>query len=401
MSYSPITPFRRTLDAIRLEHVDRFSGDLPCPRVDKWQVLRDLATGREAYGLSHRDITVLQALISFHPSSTLEIEHHPLVVHPANRTICERLNGMPCSTMRRHVAKLVEAGVILRRDSPNGKRYTRHYGATKVAYGFDLSPLMHRAAEFRDAAEAARENQARLRQQREVVSLLRRDLESLSVHGAAAVPEAENWDAHLDLAQLSARQLRRKLSLSELVEMETRLRAAITVVRKAVGSPRTGEMSTCNAQNEQHLTETKKDNYESERSLTAPAVKREHSTHAARSAGTDKPTAPVPTPLPLRLVLSNCTEIRAFTEKPIVDWHEFLKLMDFIRPMMGITDEIWSEAKSVMGAVTSSVLLAAMLERFAEIRSPNAYVRALCGRALSGEFSVARMVSALGRRSTA
>ncbi len=55
--------------------------------------------------------------------------------------------GMPASTLRRHLAVLVDAGLIVRRDSPNGKRYARknRAGAIELAFGFDLSPLVVRS----------------------------------------------------------------------------------------------------------------------------------------------------------------------------------------------------------------------------------------------------------------
>ena len=54
------------------------------------------------------------------------------------------------ATLRRHLAVLVECGLIIRRDSPNGKRFARkgRGGQVEQAYGFDLSPLVARAAEF-------------------------------------------------------------------------------------------------------------------------------------------------------------------------------------------------------------------------------------------------------------
>lgn len=45
-----------------------------------------------------------------------------MIVFPSNKAICARLNGTPCSKMRRHLSRLVEAGLLMRRDSPNGKR---------------------------------------------------------------------------------------------------------------------------------------------------------------------------------------------------------------------------------------------------------------------------------------
>ncbi|TGR72797.1 replication initiation protein RepC, partial [Mesorhizobium sp. M1C.F.Ca.ET.193.01.1.1] len=79
-----------------------------------------------------------------------------LVVFPSNEQLIRRANGMPATTLRRHIAVLVDCGLIIRRDSPNGKRFARkgQSGAIEQAYGFDLSPILTRAEEFRELAEA-------------------------------------------------------------------------------------------------------------------------------------------------------------------------------------------------------------------------------------------------------
>ena len=62
---------------------------------------------------------------------------------------------MSASTLRRQLAALVDAGLIVRRDSPNGKRYARkgRGGEIKLAFGFDLAPLVVRAEEFEGMAQ--------------------------------------------------------------------------------------------------------------------------------------------------------------------------------------------------------------------------------------------------------
>jgi replication initiation protein RepC len=62
---------------------------------------------------------------------------------------------MAPTTLRRHLAVLVDCGLVVRRDSPNGKRFARkgQGGEVEQAYGFDLSPLLARAAEFERLAD--------------------------------------------------------------------------------------------------------------------------------------------------------------------------------------------------------------------------------------------------------
>ena len=69
-----------------------------------------------------------------------------------------RAHGPAPATLRRALAQLVEAGIVIRRDSPNGKRYARRGegGQVEQAFGFDLSPLVARAAEFERLADAVR-----------------------------------------------------------------------------------------------------------------------------------------------------------------------------------------------------------------------------------------------------
>jgi replication initiation protein RepC len=48
------------------------------------------------------------------------------------------------TSLRRHLAVRVESGLIIRRDSPNGKRYARkgEGGEIEKAFGFDLTPIV-------------------------------------------------------------------------------------------------------------------------------------------------------------------------------------------------------------------------------------------------------------------
>ncbi|MDF9789344.1 DNA-binding transcriptional ArsR family regulator [Methylorubrum extorquens] len=120
--------------------------------VQKWTVLRDITEARAQLGLSSPSLAVLDALASFLPETALQIGEGPgLVVFPSNRALGSRTRGMAESTIRRHLAALVEAGIVIRRDSPNGKRYCRRGAGGQVAqaYGFDLAPLVARASEIR------------------------------------------------------------------------------------------------------------------------------------------------------------------------------------------------------------------------------------------------------------
>ncbi|QEW23678.1 Plasmid replication initiation protein RepC2 (plasmid) [Marinibacterium anthonyi] len=386
--------------AVRTKPVS--AGDVPA--VDKWQVLRDLATARQAYGLSDRDLGVLQALISFHPGA--DLGGASLVVHPSNRSICDRLNGMPNSTMRRHVARLVDAGIVVRRDSPNGKRYARRYGDEKIAYGFDLSPLARRAVEFRNAADQARADATRLKRLREEASLMRRDLEALAAEGRSLAPSAAPWDAYSDMAALTARALRRKLSADETAALRNRLSEALTEVKRAldlVENPgaETEELSTAPTENEQHIQSSKKDFKESEPggSGALRVVTNAQRTQCEENVNDPGPQCPSSDSGPdLRTVLDRCNEVQAFHEGPIRSWADLVRAAGTLAPMMGIPISVWNEAVHDMGARQAATVVAAMLERFDRIHSPGGYLRSLSRKAAARQFNCGRMIAALKKR---
>lgn len=94
-------------------------------------------------------------------------------------------------------------------------------------------------------------------------------------------------------------------------------------------------------------------------------------------------------------------EIQTYFNGRIRHWHELVSVANTVRPMMGIAEDAWEEAKNRMGPEEASVSLAAMLERFEAIRSPGAYLRHLSRKATAGEFSTAPMLQALMRKEAA
>ena len=128
--------------------------------VHKWRLFRALTEAKTPLGVTDRALSVLHALLSFHQETALTLPvadrraddedgegSAGIVVFPSNRELSIRAHGMAPATLRRHLACLVEAGLIIRRDSPNGKRYR-----PKRAGGRDRKRLRLRS----DAARCAR-----------------------------------------------------------------------------------------------------------------------------------------------------------------------------------------------------------------------------------------------------
>ncbi|MFD2816704.1 helix-turn-helix domain-containing protein [Paracoccus aerius] len=108
---------------------------LPADMSRLWMAHRCVSDAKKRYGLSNGAISTLRALISFLR------EGGEMIVYAANATICKRADNQSERNLRRHLAQLVEAGLIVRRDSPNGKRYViQHPDGPVEAFGLDLTP---------------------------------------------------------------------------------------------------------------------------------------------------------------------------------------------------------------------------------------------------------------------
>ncbi len=402
MEYTPISPFMRPISHAHLRVIERPEASVPGKPVNKWELLRELSKAQAAFGVTERDLTVLQGLLSFFPDDALG-GNAEMVVFPSNKTVCERLNGMPCSTMRRHLSRLVEAGLLMRRDSPNGKRYVRKHGDERVTFGFDLCPLYCRAEEIARAAEAVREAEDRVRRLREVVSLMRRDLAALAEFGEEMQPRLGFWDQLRDTAALTARALRRKLSLEDLSAYRANLETLLDQARNLIDGPEAEDMNTNDARFERHHHNSNKDSIDFE-----PALEQGGAAADAPDAETGEIEADVEGPdtrrvpkIPLHLVIAGCPSLKTFYQGDIRHWHQLFDAACQVRPAMGISASAWEEAQRCMGPEQASIVVVAMLERFAEIKSPGGYLRALTSKAAAGEFSCGPMVMALMSRRNA
>ncbi|MBM9595072.1 plasmid replication protein RepC [Roseitranquillus sediminis] len=400
MEYTPLSPFLRPISRVHLRTIQEPEAQVSRKLINKWELLRELSKAQTAFDITERDLRVLQGLLSFFPDAELG-ENAEMIVFPSNKAICERLNGMPCSTMRRHLAKLVGAGLVGRRDSPNGKRYVRKHGDERVSFGFDLSPLFRRSEEIARAAVAVRDAENRLKRLREVVSLMRRDLAALAEFGEEMQPGRGLWDQLRDKAAVTARALRRKLSIEDLGQYRAELEALIEQARNVVAEPIVEEVGTNDAQYERHHHNSKTESTDLEPSLeeaeAASVAPEDDKPDVREGRMEDLGTRRMPK-IPLHMVTAYCQSLKTFHQNEIRHWHQLYDAACRLRSAMGITASAWEEAQRCMGREQASIVVVAMLERFTEIRSPGGYLRALSAKCVVGKFSCGPMVMALSSR---
>ncbi|THK37906.1 replication initiation protein RepC [Ensifer sp. MPMI2T] len=390
--------------------------------VDKWKLFRWLCEAKTVIGVSDRSLAVLNALLSFHPGTELSGEAG-LVVFPSNAQLSLRAHGMAGTTLRRHLAALVEAGLILRRDSPNGKRYARrsHSGAVGEAFGFDLSPLVARAAEIETtAAELAAERQ-HLRIMRERLSLCRRDVAKLLDLIRESAPQSDGHD-YERMFELLIAQIPRKPSASDIeavLDSMDRLRRDLTnQLEKLLNSQKT---DTNDHRNGCHIQNSHPDSLsESERGLGKggePFLRKAADTKAAEPLTKHQPkpasrstsslsaadrSSRLPQrpcrEIPLTAVLQACPQIADYGPSGrILSWRDLMTAAIVVRSMLNVSADAYDEACSVLGCENAATIIACILERAEQITSPGGYLRELTRRAQRREFSLAPMVLALSR----
>lgn len=361
---------------------------------NKWRVFQDIREARELLGATDRSLAILNALLSFHRETELSAEGE-LIVWPSNEQLIARANGISPATLRRHLAVLVECGLIIRRDSPNGKRFARRSRAGEIeqAYGFDLSPIVARAAEFSDLAEAVQAEKKVFRVARERLTLLRRDIVKMIDAGIEeGVPG--NWGRVLQTYQAVISRLPRTASRQLIEDICAELYDLHAEIRDVLESfAKTQNLNTNESHSDRHIQNSNPDSIsESETGF------REKKEASGSVEETDNVRSLPKRDLPLSIVLDACPNMRETAQAgEIRHWRDFLAAAELVRSMLGVSPSAWAEAREAMGEVQAAIALAAIYQRADQINSAGGYLRSLTDKAREGKFSTWPMVMALLR----
>lgn len=313
------------------------------------------------------------------------------MAYPSNQTLSDRANGMPEATIRRHLDRLIEAGLIVRHDSPNGKRYARGRGMARVEFGFDLSPIVYRApAIFGLVAEA----RARREEQKALYDLFktrRRDVLAL-----LDVVEATQLSTALaDLRARFAQAVTTVTKRTALAQLRAGMEQLVAIEREALRLlPHARfdiEMSGDERQFERHIQDSKLSNFlNDDREVDLEAEELE------RANGLPEPK---PIPFTVDSILVACPGIQDYSRTPITNWGQFFQAASHVRDLMQIKRDTWEDALDVLGIEVASVVVAAIHERHSmlQVKSPGAYLRCLTKKASQGKFSPKPMLVSLMR----
>jgi len=360
--------------------------------VDKWKVFRDACEAGPLLGVQDRALTVLHALLTFYPDNVLS-EEHGLVVFPSNKHLSVRAHGIAGTTLRRHLAVLVEAGLIVRKDSPNGKRYAHKGGSGVIeqAFGFSLAPMLARAEEFAQMAQQVAAERRRFLMTKEALSICRRDVRKL-ISAAMEEGAAGNWAAIEEHFRALLARIPRTPTIAALEpireEMEMLRGEIVNILETQANSKK---IDTNEAHSERHIQNSNTDYFtelEPSSRIELGAKPRQISRTASKPMKA----------FPLGMVLKACPDIADYGQGGAVKtWRDLMQAAVVVRSMLGVSPSAYQDACEVMGAENAAVAIACILERAGHVNSPGGYLRDLTAKARRGEFSLGPMLMALLR----
>jgi len=354
--------------------------------LNRWTIYKQLCIAKSEFGLNDRCLAVLSSLLSFLPEDEIN-EKNGLVVFPSNRQLSLRAHGMPESTLRRHLASLVEAGIIERKDSPTRKRYAHKdkEGEVEIAYGFSFAPMVCRSIEIAQVAERIVTDQKVLKRLRDEVSVIRREIAS----GFAEItPDAHSDD--LEGLFLKFREIvdaiPRRATVQELQTMKANLEAICAeLANQLKNNDIAEEVSASDAQIERHHYESLPESLFESKSGQKIDLK-------ANSADKQAPVSIVAETIPLDMVLRACPDIREYASDGIRSWRDLVEASTMVSRFLGITQSAYVEARQTLGMEGVSAVIAWLLQRAGDIQSAGGYLRSLTQKARGGGFSISQLL---------
>ncbi|WP_117196096.1 plasmid replication protein RepC [Rhizobium terrae] len=385
------TPFGRRPITLALVRWQQASTEIKKGKTaDKWRIYRDVCAAFELLSIHSNSVAVLNALLTFHPNNELRQDEN-LIVFPSNAQLALRAHGMSGAALRRHIAALADAGLIVRKDSPNGKRYARkdNAGEIDVAYGFDLSPLLARAEELALMAQQVEADRAAFRKAKENLTICRRDVRKLI---SAAMEEGAdgNWHEIEEMyVGLVARIPRAPTMATVTAVLEEMQMLQAEILNLLDMHDNVGNKSSNADLIEQHIQNS------NTKSLNEfePSSGKEQGEGSSRiiRRETDKLKA-----FPLGMVLRACPRILDYGRGGAIgSWREFMSAAVVVRSTLGVSPSAYQDACDVMGPENAAVAIACILERAGFINNAGGYLRDLTRRTWRDEFSLGPMLMAL------
>ncbi|QBJ26458.1 plasmid replication protein RepC [Haematobacter massiliensis] len=333
---------------------------------DRFTLIDTLRRAASALAISPSVIATVDALLSCLPPKR---DHD--IVFASNATLIMRRNGISDRSLRRHLADLVSAGLLVRIDSPNGKRYSKRdpqFGSV-IRFGLDLAPLF---TAFKRLQALAQEKAIEAQRVDYLRTKLRLAIRAMTCDQAecSLVAEAE-------------RALRRKLTSDDL---ENWLKL-LSNPSNANGIPRSettsgdNMMSASNGQNVRHHQKSEKELYDKAKPRT---------TRHAPPSGEH---------ITLDDLAEACPQASGFLLEKLRSPWDVIAHAKRLAPMIGIDGSCYDAAEARHGPFGTALTIWGMLESLDRVRRPGAYFRSITSGKRSTTFDPWVLIDRLLKRS--
>jgi replication initiation protein RepC len=429
---APIGLRRLTLSLLQATRIAEDFTGLPPDVSRPGQVLAAFKAAAPHLGLPTRLVHAVDWLFKFTQPQDWEPGARPIVWPSAG--LQQEALGLSESQVKAINRSLIEAGLISMKDSPNGKRYGRRdrQGHITEAYGFDLSPLAARYAEFVAVAAAAKAERAERGQLRRRATIARNGiiqiLETAAEYGFAG----EAWTTLLHDADHLTRALRRIESREEMAfgverlerwQREARERLENQLAEAQSAAAESSYTAPMGAEYRPHNIPTnpaddpktvhpdvagiQPDDVMAPQGCGDGSVPPPEAAKVAETAIPPIPTSPDPAtaqptpeqpaePPPLRLTIEEllilAPRLQTYLTTPRPDWRDIVNAADWLRGEMGISRPLWGEACLAMGREAAAVAVALVSARPAEHfrTSPGGYFHGMVAKAKTGALNLDR-----------
>jgi replication initiation protein RepC len=307
---------------------------------------------------------------------------------------------------KRLTRALIEAGLATMKDSPNGKRYGHRDrdGRIVEAYGFDLSLVALRHAEFVRVAEEGRAERLAMGRLRRRATIARKAIVQLLETAQEYGFDGEEWQSLARETRALARALRAVERPDEMeagVEsLERRQQAAREQLESLLLGVKTIPLGIKNEPHQYTYNPT-----------PDPEQDTVIATRRCNGEG-EGPVPPPPAPgqphqpqkgmvhgiRPDELVRL-MPRLKPYLPRPNPSWPEIVDAADWLRHDLGVSKSLWGEACLGMGRELAAVALAVVSAKEAgHFRTtPGGYFYGMVAKAAAGELHLERTVWAMRR----
>jgi replication initiation protein RepC len=407
------TGFRRlTPGLLKVDRTAESFAGLPDGVTAHGQLLAAFKGAAPRLGLSPRMVHAVDWLFKFTMALDWGRGRRPIVWPSAS--LQQEALGLSLTRTKAINRALIEAGLITMKDSPNGKRYGKRDAKGNIveAYGFDLSPIAARHAEFTRLAAEARAERIEMGRLRRRATIARNGitqiLETVVDYAFQGDEWVTLWRETRDLSQ-ALRKIERPEEMAvgvtslERRQISARERLEFLLAEVAVKASESVNPDPLGAENGPHQYTYKSDLNPEQDTVTALEESSRTGTEAVGPPST-LPTPEVPeTGRVLKLqpdeLVKLAPKLNPYLRRPDPTWPELVDAASFLRSDLGVSKSLWGAACLAMGREKAAIAIAIVSTKDpAHFRTTaGGYFHGMVMKAKAGELNLDRTLWGLRR----